>query len=218
MFVRPVSVPDAVREIISGNTVYLQSLQIGIANYTALAERIKLDVEKIIGSKVSLNTIVVAIKRFADTMEQQQSNKPTSTSSFKGARMSLTSNIIDVNFEKEFDELSGMFDRLIQKNYGVFQTGRRLRLFAEDVGEVRNIINSATKKFDGTIEDGLAKINIHLSSSDQNPYDLLSFVSNILYNNQIAIRDAFFTPAEIVLILSDRDSARAYELLRTRMK
>lgn len=218
MFVRPVSVPDAVREIISGNTVYLQSLQIGIANYTALAERIKLDVEKIIGSKVSLNTIVVAIKRFADTMEQQQNNKPTSTSSFKGARMSLTSNIIDVNFEKEFDELSGMFDRLIQKNYGVFQTGRRLRLFAEDVGEVRNIINSATKKFDGTIEDGLAKINIHLSSGDQNPYDLLSFVSNILYNNQIAIRDAFFTPAEIVLILSDRDSARAYELLRTRMK
>lgn len=218
MFVRPVSVPDAVREIISGNTVYLQSLQIGIANYTALAERIKLDVEKIIGSKVSLNTIVVAIKRFADTMEQQQSNKPTSTSSFKGARMSLTSNIIDVNFEKEFDELSGMFDRLIQKNYGVFQTGRRLMLFAEDVGEVRNIINSATRKFDGTIEDGLAKINIHLSSGDQNPYDLLSFVSNILYNNQIAIRDAFFTPAEIVLILSDRDSARAYELLRTRMK
>ena len=216
MFVRPVSVPDAVREIISGNIIYLQSLQIGIANYTALAERIKPDVERIIGSKVSLNTIVVAIKRFADTMEQQD-NSPA-PSSFKGARMSLTSNIIDIDFENEYGEISEAFDRLFQKNYGMFQTGQHLRLFAEDIEEIRGIINNTSNKFDGTIKEGLAKINIQFASSDQNPYDLLSIVSTILYNNQISIQDAFFTPTEIVLILSDRDAARAYDLLRIRMK
>ncbi len=216
MFVRPVSVPDAVREIISGNIIYLQSLQIGIANYTALAERIKPDVERIIGSKVSLNTIVVAIKRFADTMEEQES-KPRANS-FKAARMSLTSNIIDIDFENEFSEISNVFDRLFQKNYGIFQTGQHLRLFAEDIEEIRGIINSTSNKFDGTIKEGLAKINIQFASSDQNPYDLLSIISNILYNNQISIQDAFFTPTEIVLILSDRDAARAYDLLRIRMR
>jgi hypothetical protein len=80
------------------------------------------------------------------------------------------------------------------------------------------MVNTATKKFEGKIREGLAKINIQFAAGNQNPYDILSVVSNILYNNQISIQDAFFTPAEIVLILSDRDAARAYELLRTRMK
>ena len=214
MYARAASVPEAVREIIFGNTIYLQSLQLGIANYTALALKIKPDVEKITGSKVNANTIVVAIKRFADALEIEE--RPETT--FKGARMSLTDNIIDVDFEKEFDEISGMLDQLFDKNFSVFQTGRHLRLFTEDVAETRNVVNTATKKFDGKIREGLAKINIQFAASNQNPYDILSVVSNILYNNQISIQDAFFTPAEIVLILSDRDAARAYELLRTRMK
>lgn len=214
MYARADSVPAAVREIIFGNTVYLQSLHLGIANYTALAQRIKPDVEKITGSKVNANTIVVAIKRFADALELE--DRPETT--FKGARMSLTDNIIDVDFEKEFDEISSMLDQLFDKNFSVFQTGRHLRLFAEDVAETRSMVNTATKKFDGKIREGLAKINIQFAASNQNPYDILSVVSNILYNNQISIQDAFFTPAEIVLILSDRDAARAYELLRTRMK
>src|SRR6185312_11473526 len=128
MYARAASVPEAVREIISGNTVYLQSLQLGIANYTALAQKIKLDVEKITGSKVNANTIVVAIKRFADALEIE--DRPAAT--FKGARMSLTGNIIDVDFEKEFDEISGMLDQLFDKNFSVFQTRQHLRLFAED--------------------------------------------------------------------------------------
>jgi hypothetical protein len=32
------------------------------------------------------------------------------------------------------------------------------------------------------------------------------------------MQNAFFTPAEIMRILSDKDAARAFELLRTRMK
>lgn len=213
MYSRATSVPEAVRGIIIGNAVYLQSLQLGIANYTALAQKIKLDVEKITGSKVNVNTIVVAIKRFADVLEVEV--KPAAT--FKGARMSLTGNIIDVDFDKEFDEISSLLDQLFDKNFSVFQTGQHLRLFAEDVAETRSAVNSATKKFDGKVREGLAKINIQLSSSDQNPYDILSMVSSVLYNNQVSIQDAFFTPTEIVLILSDRDAARAYELLRTRM-
>jgi len=132
--------------------------------------------------------------------------------------MSLTGNIIDVDFEKEFDEISSLLEQLFDKNYSVFQTGQHLRLFAEDIAETRGMVDSATKKFDGKIREGLAKINIQLASDDSNPYDILSMVSNILYNNQISIQDAFFTPTEIVLILTDRDAARAYELLRTRMK
>jgi hypothetical protein len=47
-------------------------------------------------------------------------------------------------------------------------------------------------------------------------YQLLSTISNILYNNQILLHDAFFTPSEIVLIISDSDAAKLYELLRVK--
>jgi len=81
MYSEAISVPEAIRKVLVNDHVYMQALVLGIANYTALAERIKPEIEKLIGSKVNLNTIVVAIKRFADALEkknrQQQQNDNT---------------------------------------------------------------------------------------------------------------------------------------------
>ena len=44
----------------------------GIANYTALAIKIKPEVDRIIGSEININTIVVSIKRIADALQQNQ--------------------------------------------------------------------------------------------------------------------------------------------------
>src|SRR5207244_13411777 len=94
------SVPEAARAVLANNIIYLQALELGVANYTALAKRIKADIEKLIGSKVNLNTIVVAIKRFADTLDEKPDSKPLTTK----AKMSLTGSIIDISFKKEIDE------------------------------------------------------------------------------------------------------------------
>jgi hypothetical protein len=40
---------------------------------------------------------------------------------------------------------------------------------------------------------------------------------NILYNHQIPIHSAFFTTNEMVLILSDKDAAKAYDLIRMKI-
>jgi hypothetical protein len=42
-------------------------------------------------------------------------------------------------------------------------------------------------------------------------------VSDVLYNNQIQLYNAFFAPNETVLILKNKDAARAYELLRAKI-
>ncbi len=48
-------------------------------------------------------------------------------------------------------------------------------------------------------------------------YQLLSMISNILYDNQgFFLDNAFFTPNEIVLIINEIDAAKVYELLRIR--
>jgi hypothetical protein len=130
------SVPHAIREVLSSNTLYLQALKSGIANYTALAQRIKSDVETIVGSQVNVGTIVVAIKRFADILEkekQDEEKKPITTHPMNGARMSLTGSIIDIDFDRELDELSNILDEVFEKEsgYNLFQTNKQLRLFTE---------------------------------------------------------------------------------------
>jgi hypothetical protein len=232
------SVPQAVRTVLTSNNLYFQALSSGIANYTALAQKIKTEVEKITGIEVQIGTIVVAIKRFADTLikEHEKEDKQDINARIGGARMSLTGSIIDVDFEdREFDEISDILDEFLEKesgSYNIFQTNKQLKLFAEDIEEIRNIVSTASKRFDGKIKEGLSKITITLPSSaasasaldssdeerqrlSQKPdYNMLSLVSDVLYNNQISLYNAFFASNEIVLILNNKDAAKAYELLR----
>jgi len=233
MFTASVSVPLAVREILSSNNLYLQALLSGIANYTALAQKIKPDVEKLTASNVNIGTIVVAIKRLVDSLQKDEGRESKSSVKnivpiIEGVRMSLTGSMIDIDFnESRFGHLSDIFDELFEKeishNYNVFQTDKQIRLLAEDIKEIRNIVASGSKKFDGSIKDGLSKITITIpriaNESDNNNsnnkyYSFISSVSDIIYNSRIKVQDAFFTPREIVLVLNDNDAVKAYELLR----
>jgi hypothetical protein len=73
------------------------------------------------------------------------------------------------------------------------------------------MVNAATKKFEGKVREGPAKINIQ--TSEQNAYERLSTISNLLYINHISIQNAFFTPTEIFLILSDKAAAAGIRAL-----
>ena len=230
MFSRSVSVPHAIKEILASNNVYLQALLAGIANYTALAQKIKPDVEKLTTSNVNIGTIVVAIKRLVDSLQKDEGTESELGLNniipiIEGVRMSLTGSMIDIDFnESKFGQLSSLFDELFEKeishNYNVFQTDKQIRLLAEDIQEIRNIVSSGSKKFDGSIKGGLSKITITMppivngSENNNKYYNFISSVSDIIYNSRIQVQDAFFTPREIVLVLNDKDAVKAYELLR----
>ena len=227
MYSEIISVPEAIRKILANDHVYMQALVLGIANYTALAERIKPDIERLTGSKINLNTIVVAIKRFADALEKknmQQENSGIHLTAAK-AKMSLTGSIIDIDFQKEKnndndnDTLASVLDEFFEQDsrYNLFQTDTHFSLLTEDADEIRRMVANAIQKFDGKISEGLSKITVSLTPDDQSPYHILSLVSNILYNHQIPIHSAFFTINEVVLILGDKDAAKAYDLIRMKI-
>jgi len=90
------SVPEVVREIITQNRSIYDCMKMDLINYTALAVKVQSEVEKHLGNSVNLNTIVVAIKRFADSFEQKDEIKKESI--LKNARLSLTDGIMDIKF------------------------------------------------------------------------------------------------------------------------
>lgn len=80
-----------------------------IANYIVLATKIKPEVDRTIGSEVNINTIVVSIKRIADALQQNldlESITKEEKENLADARISLTGSILDVEFDKEIENLT----------------------------------------------------------------------------------------------------------------
>ena len=215
MYSQTYSVPHAVRQIIGSSTLFFQALSTGIANYTALAQKIKPEVEKLTKSEVNVNTLVVAIKRFADSLDGiDYEYHPI----FEGVRMSLTGSIIDIDFH-ETDDVYQVLDEIFElgSGYNMFRTNKQIRLFAEDIDEIRTMFKSSPKRAIGEITDGLSKITITVQSDKENTYEVLSLVLSLLHNNRIQLYNAFFTQNEIILILGMNDAAKAYEVIREKL-
>jgi len=190
-------------------------MKMDVINYTALAVKIQPEVERLLGNPINLNTIVVAIKRYADSFEIKEDVKEQSV--LKNARLSLTDGILDVSFsldeigEQETMNLMNKFSEL-KSDYEFFRLTDSFRLLTEDLVDVRQLIESfpGAKNFFNT---GLAKIKIRIPQ-DQNRSDVVSYVAEILHSNGIELINAYFSQDDIVVTLNEKNASRAYELLR----
>lgn len=210
------SVPDVVREIITRHRSIHDCMKMDLINYTALAVKIQPEVERHLENPVNLNTIVVAIKRYADSFETKEDVKEQSV--LKNARLSLTDGILDVKFsldelgEQEAINLMNKFSEL-KSDYEFFRLTDSFRLLTEDLVDVRQLIKSfpGVKNFFNT---GLAKIKIRIPQ-DQNRSDIVSYVAEVLHSNGIELINAYFSQDDIVIVLNEKGASRAYELLRS---
>ena len=208
------SVPEVVRDIITRNRSVYDCMKMDVINYTALAVKIQPEVEKQLGNSIHLNTIVVAIKRYADSFEADQgiTDEPV----LKDARLSMTDRImgmqwtmkdlLDKDMAKMFAEANKAFS-----NSEFFRLGDSFRVLTDDTDDTRRIFQSFPKE--NMYSSGLAKIKI--SVSEQNKADVVSFVTEILHRNGIELVDALFSRNGIVLILKDDQAPLAYEKLRS---
>ena len=220
------SVSKAIKDILFSNNIYLNSLKLGIANYTALALKIKPEVDKTVASDVNINTIVVSIKRIADAIQQNQDSDNIAQEekeNLAGARISLTGSIIDVEFDKEMENIEKILELFYRESdirFNIFQSKNHMNLFIENISEIKKIFGANSQIVTHSkIKEGVSMITISLPWEEtelRKTYQLLSIISNILYDNQIFLHNAFFTPNEIVLIINDIDAAKVYELLRVK--
>lgn len=211
-----VTVPDAVREIITRNRSIYDCIKMDLINYTALAVKIQKDVEQHVGSPVNLNTVVVAIKRYADSFETKDDVQKESI--LKNARLSLRDGIADIKFssdDMEMNDAVNLMNRFMQidPDYEFFRLTDSFRFVTEDIGEIRKMLESFPNQ-KNIFQSGLAKISIHISEAE-NRSDVVSYVSEILHENGIELVNAYFGQDDIVLVLQEKDAARAYQILRS---
>jgi len=216
MRVSSASIPEVVREIIRKNRSVYDCMKMDLINYTALAVKIQPEIERVLGNSVNVNTVVVAIKRFADSFEIKEEVNEESV--LKNARLALTDGIMDIKFSiKDSNELDPMviLDKFskVTSNYEFFRVSDSFRFLAEDMDDIRQIFNNFTNR-ENMFSTGLAKIKISIPVS-QNQSDVVSYVAEVLHVNGIELVNAFFSQDNIVIILNERDASRAYEILHS---
>ena len=210
------SIPEIVREMITRNRSIYDCMKMDLINYTALAVKLQPEIEKILGNTVNLNTIVVAIKRYADSFEIKDEIREESV--LKNARLALTDGIMDIKFSaKDSGEIDPMsilekFSK-ITNNYEFFRVSDSFRFLTEDMEDIRQIFDDFAIR-DNLFSTGLAKIKITIPIT-QNKSDVVSYIAEVLHANGIEIVNAFFSQENVIIILNERDGSRAYEILRT---
>tara|TARA_Y100001949_G_scaffold45615_1_gene37765 strand:+ start:2636 stop:3301 length:666 start_codon:yes stop_codon:yes gene_type:complete len=214
MRIAGLSVPEVVRDIITRNRSIHDCMKMDVINYTALAVKIQPDIEKQLGNSVHLNTIVVAIKRYADSFEG--SEDITEEPVLKDARLSMTDRIMGIQWtmkdliEQDMGKMFAEAEKAFS-NSEFFRLGDSFRILTDDSDDTRRIFSSFPKE--NLYSSGLAKIKI--SVPEQNRADVVSYVTEILHRNGIVLVDALFSQDGIVLILKEDQAPLAYEKLRS---
>lgn len=215
MRISSISVPEVVREIITRNRSIYDCMKMDLINFTALAVRIQPEVEKVLGNPVNLNTIVVAIKRYADSFEVKDQVKEESV--LKNARLALTDGIMDIKFSIKDSDMDPMviLDKFskITSNYEFFRLSDSFRFLTEDIEDIRQIFENVPNP-DEFFNTGLAKIRISIPKH-HNHSDVVSYVAEVLHANGIELVNAFFSQDSITIILRGVDASRAYEILHS---
>ena len=210
------SVPEVVREIITKNRSIYDCMKMDVINYTALAVKIQSDIERHLGNSVNLNTVVVAIKRYADSFEQKEDIKEESV--LKDARLSLTDGIMDIKIstrDLRDQNAAALLDKFSQitPDYDFFRMADSFRFLTEDIADIRRLFESIPDR-ENVFSTGLAKIKISIPS-EQHRSDLVSYVAEILHSNGIELVNAFFSQDSITIVLNGKNASKAYEIIRS---
>ncbi len=212
-----VSVPEAVREILTRNYPLYQCLKMRLINFHSLAERIRAQVQETTGREASINTLVVAIKRFSDTLSAIKNPDPFRA--LKDARISLSSGIVDVTikapktqFPKIVKDLSDAAGELSEFPH-IFPLANSIKVIlpGADYDMVRARLGHLTV---AVTQPNVAKLTLNLSPSAEMSPGIASFITELLYRNGVNIFDAFLGYGDIIMVVDDRDGPLAYDVLQ----
>jgi hypothetical protein len=211
------SVPEAVREMLTRNYPLYQSMKMRVINFHSLAELIQPRVQEVTGREATINTIVVAIKRFSDTLDEIKT--PDIFKALKNARMSLSSGIVDVTinapktqFSKIVKDLSEVGDELSEfPHIFPLATSIKIILPTEDYNAVKQKLGQLVV---AKTQMNVAKLTLHLSpTAEMNP-GISSYITELLYRSGVNLYDAFLGYGDIIMVVDDQDGPLAYDILQ----
>jgi len=190
-----------------------------LINYHALAANIKSEVEKRAGKPTTVNTIVVAIMRFSDSIEDAGVEHEGPLSVLRAARITLASDVVDVTIKTKKSELLLMVKQIAELSAALnepvhlFQLSNSIKLIADEAEYAALIRGSLGKGHIAKETTKLSRLDIHLSPEVEISPEFGLFLTELLYRHGIGIHQTYIGE-ETILILDRDEGPKAYEILR----
>jgi hypothetical protein len=211
------TISEVVWEALTRNQAVNQHLRMGIINYHALASRLKPTVDRITKRNANVNTIVVIIMRFSDA--QSKAGPPAKMLGLRGAKMTLTSGVIDLtitpkraNFINELKRLVELSAK-IEEHPDIFPLVSSIKIIT-DVNDYGKLKEELKGQYSLKPRMNNAKLTIHLSEEAEKSSGIAAYITDLLYRNGINIVNAFLGYEEIILILDESDGPRTYSIMK----
>ena len=212
-----VSVPEAVREILTRNYPVYQCLKMKIINFHSLADLIQTQVQQLSGREASVNTLVVAIKRFSDTLTV--SKIPDTSKVLKDARLSLSSGIVDATMRAPRSQFSAIIKELsdaaveLSEFPHIFPLSNSIKLILP--GEDYTLLRGKLPHLrEAGVQSNVAKLTLNLSPRAEMTPGIASYVTELMFRNGVNILDAFLGYGDIIMVVDDNDGPLAYDVLQ----
>ncbi len=189
----------------------------GLTNFHSVAEHIQPQVQELTGRKPTINTLVVAIKRFSDTLEEIRT--PNTLKALENLRISLTSGIADLtikarrsDFPKILRELSDLSEELSDFPH-IFPLANSIKMIlpSEDYGTIQKKLRHLEII---ALQENVAKLSLYLPTDVWNTPGIASYITELLYRNGINIIDAFLGHGDIIIVVNEQDGHVAFNVLR----
>jgi aspartokinase len=188
-----------------------------LMNFHSLAEFIQPQVQQLSGKEASVNTLVVAIKRFSDTLSNSKS--PDASRVLKDARISLSSGIVDVTIRAPRTQFSAIVKELsdsageLSEFPHIFPLSNSIKLIlpAEDYALVQRKMEHLKE---AATQANVAKLILNLSPRAEMTPGIASYITELLFRNGVNILDAFLGYGDIIMVVDDKDGPLAYDVLQ----
>ena len=211
------TVPEAVRRILTRNYPIYQCLKMKLTNFHSVAELIQPHVQQLTGRKPTINTLVVAIKRFSDTLEELKSLDPVRA--LENTRISLSNGIADVTVKAPRAEFPKILNELSEMSAGlgefphIFPLANSIKIIlpTEDYELMKRKLSHLNIV---TVQPNVAKLSLYLPTNAWDTPGIASYITELLYRNGVNIIDAFLGHGDIIIVVNEPDGHTAYDALR----
>jgi hypothetical protein len=216
----PKSVPAAVDDIIRHNEPIFTCVKLKIVNYHALALVIKAQVQELTGKETTINTLVLAIKRFSDKLPADK-NIATTSDVLRDASITLASDIADVTIRPKNPEFPAILKKIAEVSAklsmppDVLKSSKLIKLIADE-REYDSLIRPELNR--NSIEreqKGLSRLTVHLTPEESRKKDpgFQLFISELLYRHGVKVVHLYIDE-DTIIIVDKGEGARAYGILQ----
>lgn len=211
-----VSLAEAVREEIRGIPHIKNSLSEGIVNYSALARKIMSTLSEKTGKKLNEESVIVAIKRYADEIEAIGINH-SHASIFAEAEIAMQDDISYIHFKKNERVISRLTQLFANENWKIGE----MRVLIHGGEQVMLLANSKRAEeialeLSGEIIkriDNSALVTVKMPIEFHDSYGVIAEISSLLSRKGISIEIISY-PSDLHIVVDEKNAERTYVTLK----